>query len=129
MVLMEIEVKCEEPLRVAGAKRDVVMIPFSGKVTGKYFQGQIVGPGVDTQKIDKGGIPFLSARYMLEGTDYAGNPCRIFVENQGSWGGEFVPTVVTDSPLLADWETADLYAEVNGIPGGVLVKVCRREDS
>jgi hypothetical protein len=124
--LLQIEVRCEEPLRLVGSKRDITMIPFTGEASGPYFKGHIIGPGVDTQKIGKNGTMCLSARYMLEGQDFGGTSCRIFIENQGVWGKGFVPTVVTDSPLLADWETADLYAEVSGIPGGVLVKVFRR---
>lgn len=123
---MEIRVKCEESLRITGATKDIVMIPFTGEATGPFFTGHVKGTGVDTQKIEKNGTPFLSARYVLEGKDYAGNACSVFVENQGSWGGTFVPMIVTDSPVLSEWETADLYAEVNGLPGGVLVKVYMR---
>ena len=93
MLLMEVRVKCEEPLKVTGAKTDIVMIPFTGEATGPYFTGHIIGTGVDTQKIEKGGIPFLSARYMLEGKDYGNTPCKMFIENQGAWGGKFVPSI------------------------------------
>ena len=126
-LLMEITVACEEPVSVAGANRTVVMIPFTAEASGPYFTGRVTGPGVDTQKIEKGGIPRLSARYMLEGTDAAGNACRIFVENQGDFENGFIPSVVTDSPLLAGWETADLYATAEGIPGGVIIRICQKE--
>ena len=63
---------------------------------------------------------------MLEGQDAAGNACRIFIENQGGWENGFTPRIVTDSPLLKDWETADLGATVEGIPGGVLVRIFRK---
>ena len=69
----------------------------------------------------------LSARYMLEGTDAAGNACRIFIENQGSWQEGFTPRIVTDSSLLKELETAELTATVDGIPGGVLVRIFRKE--
>ena len=122
-LLLEIKVACDPALTVQGHTRDVVMIPFTGTASGPYFTGKIIGPGVDTQKVPKDGVPALSARYMLEGTDKAGNACRIFIENEGTWGGEFRPTVVTDSPLLQDWETVPLRATMEGIPGGVLVRV------
>ena len=127
-LIMEIRVKCEEPISVTGAKKKITMIPFTGEATGAYFRGQIIGPGVDTQKIEKDGTTALSARYMLEGADYGGNPCRIFIENQGFWGGAFVPAIVTDSPLLSDWESANLSATVEGIPGGVLVSVFKKTE-
>ena len=125
-LLMEIRVTCYEPVSVEGKNKKIVMIPFGGEASGEYFNGKVVGTGVDTQKIDPDGKVFLSARYMLEGTDAAGNACRIFVENQGGWDTGFTPAIVTDSPLLADWETADLYATAEGIPEGVMIRILMR---
>lgn len=101
-LLMEIRVRCDGPVSVKGTEKQIVMIPFTGEASGPYFNGRVVGTGVDTQTIGKDGKAFLSARYMLEGDDAAGSSCRIFVENQGSWETGFTPKVVTDSPLLAD---------------------------
>lgn len=125
-LLMKIRVRCEEPVSVTGANRKIVMIPFTGEAAGDLFNGQVIGTGVDTQKIDKDDRTFLSARYMLEGQDAEGNPCRVFVENQGNWETGFRPTIVTDSPLLAGWETAELYATAEGIPKGVLISIYRK---
>lgn len=125
-LLMEIQVTCHEPVSVEGKSKKIVMIPFGGEASGEYFHGKVIGTGVDTQKIDPDGKVFLSARYMLEGMDAAGNACRIFVENQGGWDTGFKPSIVTDSPLLAGWETADLYATADGIPEGVLIRIWKR---
>lgn len=125
-LLMKIRVRCEEPVSVTGANRKIVMIPFTGEAAGDLFNGQVIGTGVDTQKIDKDDRTFLSARYMLEGQDAEGNLCRVFVENQGNWETGFRPTIVTDSPLLAGWETAELYATADGIPEGVLISIYRK---
>ena len=122
-LLMEIRVTCQEPVTVEGASRKIVMIPFTGEASGPYFNGSVIGTGVDTQKIEKDDSIMLSARYMLEGTDCAGNACRVFVENQGNWTSGFTPAIVTDSPLLARWETARLYATADGIPEGVLIRI------
>ncbi len=125
-LLLEIRVTCYEPYSVSGANRKIVMIPFGGEASGEYFNGKVIGTGVDTQKIDGEEKVFLSARYMLEGTDAAGNACRIFVENQGGRDTGLTPTVVTDSPLLSGWETADLYSTAEGIPEGVLIRILKR---
>lgn len=125
-LLMKIRVACSEPVSVVGQSRTIVMIPFTGEASGPYFNGSVIGPGVDTQKIGGDGIAFLSARYMLEGKDSAGNTCRVFVENQGSFETGFTPSVVTDSPVLADWETADLCATAEGIPEGVMISIYRK---
>ena len=121
--LLEILVDCEEALKVSGSERDIVMIPFTGTASGPEFTGRILPGGVDTQKIGKDGSFLLSARYMLEGEDANGKPCRIFIENQGNEQDGFIPGLVTDSPLLRKWETADLYATLEGRPGGVTVRI------
>ena len=128
-LLMEIKVTCEEPVSVSGAARKIVMIPFTAEASGPYFNGRTIGRGVDTQKIDAGGRAVLSARYMLEGTDANGYACRVFIENQGGGETGFFPAVVTDSPLLARWETARLYATLDGIPEGVMVRIYEKTES
>ena len=125
-LLLEITVACEEPVSVKGQETTVVMIPFTGTVNGPFFKGKTVGTGVDTQKIGTDGTFLLSARYMLEGTDAEGNACRIFVENQGNEQDGFIPRIVTDSPLLAAWEKKELCSTLEGIPGGVTVRILEK---
>ena len=127
-MLMEIRVSCYEPITVSGAHGKIVMIPFGGQAYGDLFNGMVTGPGVDTQKIDAEGHTVLSARYMLEGTDAAGNACRVFVENQGSADTGYIPTIVTDSPLLASWENVPLSATLESIPEGVIVRIFRKAE-
>ncbi len=126
-LLLKIHVQCQEPMVVRGQTRDIVMIPFTGTAEGPYFRGTIEGAGVDTQKIPKGGEPFLSARYLIHGKDDEGRECQVFIENEGSADAGFTPMIVTDSPLLARWETTPLKAEVEGISGGVLVRIFEAE--
>ena len=126
-LLLEIRVACGEALSVKGRQMSVVMIPFTGVSEGPYFFGKTLGTGVDTQKIGKDGSFLLSARYMLEGTDAAGNACRIFIENQGNEQEGFVPRIVTDSPVLKHWEETELYSAIEGIPGGVMVRVYQKD--
>ena len=123
-LLLEIHVTCREAVSVEGGSRKIVMVPFDGQAEGPLFTGRIIGTGVDTQTIENGGIT-LSARYMMEGKDAEGNPCRIFVENQGNGKSGFHPMIVTDSALLREWETAELSATVEGAPGGVTVRIYR----
>ena len=126
-LLLEIRVACGEALSVKGQTMSVVMIPFTGVSEGPYFFGKTLGTGVDTQKIGADGSFLLSARYMLEGTDAAGNACRIFIENQGNEQEGFVPRIVTDSPVLKHWEETELYSTIEGIPGGVMVRVYQKD--
>ncbi len=122
--LLEIRVNCHEAYSVKGGSREIVMIPFDGEAEGALFTGRVIGPGVDTQVIVNGNAA-LSARYMLEGRDARGNPCRIFIENRGSGETGMRPEIVTDSPLLREWEQADLFSTLEGRPGGVTVRIFR----
>ena len=120
--ILTIRVKCFDAQVVKGHTMDIVMIPFEGSAQGPVFSGTVTGRGVDTQKIPKGGSARLSARYMLEGTDFAGAKCKVFIENNSTEEG-LVPLFITDSPALAKYETMPLASRVTPIEGGVLVKI------
>ena len=88
---------------------DGSMIPFSGTAEGEIFHGIVRPGGVDTQRVNLAGARHMSARYMLKGTDSAGEPCQIFVDNNGWYVGrvpmpfQTVPTLWTDSKVLAPY--------------------------
>lgn len=121
--ILEIDVKITDYYSVKGSVGQVNMILFSCSATGDFFNGKILGTGTDTQKITAQGEFSLSARYMLEGTDFTGTPCKLFIENNGSEEKGFKPRVITDSAALAEWETAELKAEISPSEGGVTIVV------
>ncbi len=89
----------------------VSMILFGGSAQSEYFAGKIMAGGVDTQVQKKGQARTLSARYMLEGTDFSGEACRIFIENNAvEADGKMItrPQIVTDSKVLSWLENAQL---------------------
>lgn len=124
-LLLNIQVRIKRSEYLEGQSKNICMIEFDGTATGPYFNGEVIGTGVDTQKIEKGGCAQLSARYMLEGTDAAGNHCRIFIENNGSDFNNCTPTIYTSSTLLAEWENASLQAKVIPTQDGVLIEIYR----
>lgn len=87
----------------------VVMISFSGNVSGKYFNGVVLDGAIDTQIIGNvGDRHTLSARYMLEGKDQTGEVCRIYIENNGDFHNQWndasfrtFPNIVTNSKALS----------------------------
>lgn len=88
----------------------VRMIPFSGIVKSGIMTGIVEDTGVDTQITNQNGVRHMSARYLLSGRDDEGNPCSIYVENNGWFtNGErpkpfrTVPTFYTDSEKYADY--------------------------
>jgi hypothetical protein len=132
-VVLTIDVLLDDFLEVKGTAGTALMILFHGKSEGKYFNGEILPGGVDTQKEPAGAARILSARYILEGTDCEGEKCRIFVENNGEItdpqsGGnvETKPLIYTDSQALKWLESADLYGTVEPAEGGVKIKIYKR---
>ena len=72
--VLTVHVKIEKVIEMHSDNVDsVCMILFKGNVTGKYFEGDVLPGGVDTQIIGRfEDRHTLSARYMLEGKDYTG---------------------------------------------------------
>lgn len=108
---------------IKGNKLSICMIPFTGTAEGPYFNGRIVGEGVDTQKIYPDGKMILSARYLLEGKDFCGNQCNLFIENNGEAFDKCTPFLVTDSTELQFLSEAELTAKVTSSEYGVEVNI------
>ncbi len=127
--ILTIFVKIETAVPITGNHQDVQMIVFSGHAKSRYFEGEILSPGVDLQRIDKDGTARLSARYILSGTDCEGQACRLYIENNGASGAgkklRTKPEIVTDSDALSWLETAELVGEIEG--GEELVIHIRRD--
>lgn len=123
--LFDVYVNIMDTVCVKGKLHEVSMLSFTGEVKGKYFNGKVIGTGVDTQYSSKNKDMLLSARYMLEGKDIDGNECRCFIENNGSFDDGFIPKIVTDSPALAEFEEAELKAEIVTKENGVIVSIFR----
>lgn len=115
-------------------EHSVVMITFSGSVTGKYFEGIVLSGGVDTQIIGKNGEPHtLSARYMLQGTDNTGHSCKIYIENNGNIDKNLKtalfrtsPKMITDSKALSFLNRETLVGEGYPTESGVDIKIYRK---
>lgn len=121
--LFDVYVDITDTIGVKGRLHNVYMLSFTGEVKGRYFNGKVISTGVDTQYSSKDGPALLSARYMLEGKDIDGNECRCFIENNGSFDDGFIPKIVTDSPALAEFEEAELKAEIVTKENGVIVSI------
>ena len=125
-VLVTIEGKDVSFLK--GPAGEVVMIPFGGKVQGEIFNGVVRPGGVDCQRVNLTGVRHMCARYMLEGTDSAGEKCHIFVDNNGWFTGmqspfQTVPTFMTDSKTLAPYLHQNKFrGEGHPREGGVTIK-------
>ena len=121
--LFDIYVDITDTICVKGKLHDVCMLSFTGEARGRYFNGKVIGTGVDTQYLSKDGQMVLSARYILEGKDIDGKDCRCFIENSGSFDEGFIPKIVTDSLALSEFEGAELKAEIRTKENGVIVSI------
>ena len=121
--LFDVYVDITDTVSVKGKLHDICMLSFTGEARGRYFNGKVIGTGVDTQNISKDGRMILSARYMLEGKDIDGKDCRCFIENNGSFDDGFIPEIVTDSPALSKYEGVTLKAEIETKENGVIVSI------
>ena len=129
-LIMEIKIDIDNKT-VTGLKgqfAEVVMIPFTGSVKSEIFNGAVLD-GVDTQRVNLSGVRHMSARYMLDGEDYTGAKCKIFVENNGWFEGfsapfKTVPTFLTDSKALAPYLHQNKFrGEGHGGPDGLTIKM------
>ena len=121
--LFDVYVEITDTIGVNGKLHDICMLSFTGEARGRYFNGKVIGAGVDTQTLSKDGHMLLSARYMLEGKDIDGKSCRCFIENNGSFDDGFIPVIVTDSPALSEFEGVTLKAEIVSAENGVIVSI------
>ncbi len=129
-LVLTIDVVLDDVIEVNGSSGKAAMILFHGESDCTNFNGKILPGGVDTQKEAAGEKRFLSARYVLEGTDCAGEKCRIFIENNGAIDApdaqiRTVPVIYTDSKALKWLETANLHGTVDGKSGGVFISIYR----
>ncbi len=132
--VLTVHVQLNETIELDNNEGDsVVMITFNGNATGNYFNGKIQEGGVDTQIINKScDRHTLSARYIMEGTDYTGTPCKIFIENNGnaksdSKGVLFqtYPKIITNSEALAFLNDASFVAEAVEGETGLQIRIYR----
>lgn len=118
--VLRIHVLCTHTDFVRGGESTAAMVFFEGEADSPYFRGRVLPGGCDTQRITEN-LFQLSARYVLEGTDAEGRPCRIFVENNGEVREPPAdgvththPAVLTDSPALQWLERAKLSGTATG---------------
>lgn len=110
-------------LQVSDGERTVNMVNFGGHAESQWFSGDIMPGGVDTQTYT-GNVSSLSARYMIQGVDCAGDSCRIYVSNEASWSEDFTrPSIVTDSDTLSFLNRANLRGKIDAQPDRLVIRI------
>ncbi len=115
MELFRVLVNVTQTHQVCSEGNCVNMLLFDGMCEGEYFQGRILSGGVDTQCVAADGKGTLSARYMLEGVDKEGIPCKIYIQNDAeinTGNGATHPKIFTDSKCLKWLEKETLVGRI-----------------
>ncbi len=123
-----VNVRLDESTVVRDGMTEVRFLRFHGSSASKYFRGTILPGAVDTQ-LCSDGRTILSARYILEGEDYTGQRCRVFIENNGCDTGDGLqtrPKVITDSQALREILSGELYGKAEGAEGVVVISIYRQ---
>ena len=128
IMVFHVSIDPREITTVKAGYESVTMIPFRATVDSPLFRGETMPGAVDVQQENAAGLRTLCARYAFKGTDRAGAPCALFVENCG-WiqnqqdqGGMIhaCPRFLTDSPALGPYLSQRRFrAEVRGAESGV----------
>ena len=91
--IFDIHIEANGPMvHLKGEAGEVLMVPFKGSVKSDLFNGIVEPCGVDTQIVNAANVRHMSARYMLTGTDSAGQAAHIYVENNG-WFDDLTKTM------------------------------------
>ena len=126
MEILRLYINLTEINEVVSAPVTAKMLLFNGECKGEYFNGTIMNGGVDTQMIYTDGTGTLSARYIVEGHDYKGNTCRLFIDNNAKIGeseNATVPKIITDSQELKWLESANLVGRIENEDGQLIIVI------
>lgn len=122
--ILTIHINCTEINELHTEFNVIRQICFDGNAEGEYFNGKILPGGVDTQIQQVDGSGTLSARYMLEGSDYTGKNCRIYIENEGEFCTDITkPKVRTDSEALLDIFSGPLEGKIIDRDGKLIIEI------
>ena len=120
--IMTIYIEITATHGLSGDDVSVNLLYFHARAEGRLFNGETVTDGIDTQVFDKGQFS-LSARYMLEGVDFEGNKCRVFIENNGTTLDNCRPRIYTDSKAISYLCNTELTAKGETVGDGVVIRI------
>ncbi|MBR3125504.1 MAG: hypothetical protein IKF42_08865 [Mogibacterium sp.] len=110
----------------------VSFIPFTATVESDLFTGKTLPGACDVQVENPAGSRNMCAKYMFRGTDFEGNECHLFVENNGYLAEcmrndpffNAYPYFMTDSPVLGEYMSQQRFrSEVQGREWGVEIRI------
>lgn len=123
IMTFKIHVDQSQTSEVTGPFGGAFFIPFTGEVKSDLFSGKTLPGAADIQTENLAGSRHMCAKYLFEGQDADGNPCKLFVENNGYMNEanrqdpffRAQPTFITDSLRLGEYLCQNRFrSEVQG---------------
>ncbi|MGN0273270.1 MAG: hypothetical protein ACI4DT_00595 [Chordicoccus sp.] len=111
IMTFKIFVNRDDMSAVEGPFGGAYFVPFHASVESDLFTGKTRPGACDVQTEDLAKSRHMCAKYLFEGTDMDGSPCRLYVQNDG-WMNpanrndpffHAVPTFITDSKKLGSY--------------------------
>lgn len=123
--VLTISVQITNTQEVKGHGGSALMLLFTGTCDCALFTGTILPGAVDTQVEKYGQVRSLCARYILEGKDYSGKKCRVFIENNAEVKNHMItkPKIYTDSDALQFLENECLTGTITPDTNGVIIHI------
>ena len=131
-MIFKVFVNREDCSEMSSPYGSVTFIPFTATVESALFTGKTLPGACDVQVENPAQSRNMCAKYMFEGVDHQGNPCKLFVENNG-WLAPVMrndpffhacPRFLTDSPVLGPYLCQQRFrSEVQGRDWGVEIRI------
>ena len=103
-------------------KKTITTIPFGAECANEFFNGTALPGSKDVQQRKYGKIQELKADYVMEGSDYREEECRIHIINRDTGNG-WVPFVETDSEALSFLNRQQCVTIAEGGPSGLIIHI------
>ena len=79
---------------------------------------------MDTQTIYPNGMGSLSAKYTIDGIDYKGQKCKLYIDNVAKLGdNKTTPTIITDSLDLSFLNYKEMYGEIVWVDNQMYINI------
>ena len=111
IMTFKVSVDRSEMSALEGPFGGAYFVPFQAEVKSRIFTGKTRPGACDVQTENLAKVRHMCDKYLFEGVDENGNPCKLFVQNDG-WMNpanredpffQAVPTFITDSPALGEY--------------------------
>ncbi len=104
-------------------KESILRLPFTGSADSAWFSGTILPGAADVQRRNGLAPIEFAASYEIAGRDYTGTDAKVSIVNRSVKGGDWQPTVRTDSDALSFLNETPAECLFEGRKGGPVIHI------